>query len=173
MRQIDIVARDSQIISLSFCCNITILCVKTSSLILVKLTQERQEQKHDAKTLRNQKRRNRKKDAARLIRWRKRHFCLKRIYFRYHLSLETVFSPATHQNCRQFHQRWTSKFFVRKSFLAAFLVTFWLWWTYESTFVRKIRAFNVDEIDTLSPVKVKLGYNKEIFRSQLNVYYVN
>ena len=31
----------------------------------------------------------------------------------------------------------------------------------------------VDEIDTLSTVKVKLGYNKEIFRSQLNVYYVN
>ncbi len=43
-----------------------------------------------------------------------------------------------------------ANFLYESLFLAAFLVTFWLWWTYESTFVRKIRPFNVDEIDPWS-----------------------
>ncbi len=47
----------------------------------------------------------------------------------------------------QFHQRFYVRIFHTNVILAAFLVTFWLWRMYESTFVRKIRAFNVDEID--------------------------
>jgi len=41
-----------------------------------------------------------------------------------------------------------TNFSYKSLFLAAFLVKFWLWQTYKSTFVRKICAFKVDEIDT-------------------------
>jgi hypothetical protein len=37
----------------------------------------------------------------------------------------------------QFHQRFMSSFCIRKCFAQLFLVTFWLWRTYESTFVQK------------------------------------
>ena len=39
------------------------------------------------------------------------------------------------------------EFFVQKCLAQLLLVTFWLWRMYESTFIHKIRAFNVDEID--------------------------
>jgi len=43
----------------------------------------------------------------------------------------------------QFHQHFTNEVFVQRSFQQLFLVTFCLW----QKFVRKTRAYNVDEID--------------------------
>jgi len=84
----------------------------------------------------------------------------------------------THTSCRQFHQHYTLAFFVRTSFRQLF-------YTYvrtyvskkkaaETTFVRKTRAFNVDEIDTCtSPPLALIEWGDEsvyldLFRSKAN-----
>jgi len=58
----------------------------------------------------------------------------------WNINYRALLSISSTLNVRIFH--------TKVFFLAAFLVTFWLWWTYKSTFVRKICTFNIDEIDT-------------------------
>jgi len=56
--------------------------------------------------------------------------------------------------CRQFHQRYAYKFFVRMLFQQLFSSYMYVEKAAKMMFVRKIRANDVDEIDTGCHVKI-------------------
>ncbi len=63
----------------------------------------------------------------------------------YVFQIALRFRDLTYTVWCQFHQRFSRAFFVQTSF---FLGTFWLW---RQNFVQKMRAKNVDEIDSWIP----------------------